>query len=429
MDWIGLVLIGLTLLVFMGGTKRGIVLWSWLSSPMDFFHVSFLAGFPAFTLSLFTLLPGFFSHFFTGQLLRAWHRVPRSLLMPMILMVTVFFFEFWRTDALLTQAAQDYLHRDVLPLMLFLMILTTDWRERDLDRLARGLVLSFVVVAIVAIAETVTQVPLLFSVDDHALAEFPHRPTGTFTTIAGMNTVLSMGFLFLAPYISRWKGFWGLVGRFGILMTLTANVLAFYRGTLIPMGGLFLIWLWREPRRRVATSVALVALVIPLLVYQGALRESDIYTKRISVSVDSRIATYIQSVKVISDQVLVGYGFKNATDAMGSMSPSYFKGSESKPTPHNSYFQVFLEAGLIGFGTLAFWFTALYRVMRNRFRDCAARERDFMFSGVLILLQFLLLNLSLTSYSGTSATALYAFLALVLVRTHLVRDEEEPALS
>lgn len=428
MDWIGLALIGLTLLVFIGGSRRGVTLWSWLSGPMNFFNVSFLPGIPVFTLSLYTLLPGFLWHFFSGQLVRAWHRVPRSLLVPMFLMAIVFFFGFWRTNSLLAQAAQNYLHRDFLPILIFLIILTTDWRHRDLERLARGLVLSFIVVAVVAIMENATQIPLFFSYDDHALAEFPHRPTGTFLTIAGMNTVLSMGFLFLIPYVSRWTGFWALLGRLGLLMTMVANVLAFYRGTLIPLGSLFFIWLWREPRRRLGTALTLLVVAIPLVIYQGLLRESDIYTKRISVSANSRIATYIHSVKVISNQVLVGYGFDNAIVAMESMSPSYFRGSESKPTPHNSYLQIFLEAGLVGFGTLAFWFTALFRVMRRRFQDSILEERDYLFSGVLILLQFLLLNLTLTSFSGTSVTALYSFLALVLVRTHLVRDDEQPVL-
>lgn len=412
MGWIGLLFIAYTLVAFAGNSNRGIKTWSFFTGFFDHYAFVLFPGVPTVTYNFYTIIPFFIIHFFSGKLARNFSRIPKTVLVPIILFSAVSLIELFRTDMLLSQAVQYYLHRDVFPYLIFIMILTLDWTRQELDGTFKAIFLGLVIAAGFAVFENITHIPVFISFDDYALEFFPYRPNGPFQTIAGLNTVLSMGFLLLLPQIRRWNGAWRFFGRLGLLLILVANVMAFYRGTLIPLFGLLFLWMWREPRRRTVSVIALLLVAIVGIASSGAFKETRLYEERLSVPFSSRVATYMQAGKAIANQPLVGYGYGNAVSAMESLSPSYYKGAVNRVTPHNAYLQMLLEAGVIGLGAMALWFIALGGVLRQAYREAGPEHKDERLAGYFILVQYLLLNLTLTSYSGTANIALLSFVGL-----------------
>jgi|GEM_PF-5720632 len=427
MAWIGLALIGLTLLAFLARPMRGMAMWFRIQPMMEHFQFVLLQGLPTVTYNLAVALPMFFFHLFSGGLQRGWHWVPRKLLVPMALFAVVAFAEFWRANNTLTQAYQHYLHRDVLPYLVFLVLLTVDWSRDGLRRAYNGLFLSLVVGALVAIVENQTQQPLFNALTDEALRFFPYRPNGPYMTIADLNMAMTLGFLLLIPHVSTMTGFARLMGAVGLLLIFTAIGMAGFRGTLIPLGGLLFVWLWKYSGRR-----ALLVTVLLMLTVLGAgmwqlIQQSELYQVRVQAPVESRVATYIQSFKAFSDQPLIGYGYGNSIDALADRPPTYVDGIMHKPTPHNAYFQLLLEGGLLGLGTLTLFMASLFLVLLRSLRDSAVealRPRRHLL--LFVLVQFLAINLSLTSYGGTTNMVLFSCLGLGMAHT---RMEDEGAIS
>lgn len=420
MIWIGLALIGLTFLAFMARPMRGLAMWFRFQPMMEHFNLVVLPGLPTATYNLFTAIPLFFWHIFSGGLQRGWKWVPRHLILPLLLLSVVAFAEFWRSNNTLTQAYQHYLHRDVLPFLIFIVLLTTDWTKEGLRSAYNGLFLSLVAGAIVAIIENQTHMPLFNSLTDEALSFFPYRPTGPFMTIADLSMAMCLGLMILIPHVGTMNGSGKFFGRVGLVLIFVALGMAGFRGTLIPLGVLLFVWFWKYSGRRVLLGSIVLGIALAGLIMWQVIQQSELYQVRVQAPVENRMATYIQSFKAFGDQPLIGYGFGNSVDALADRPPTYVDGVMHKPTPHNAYFQILLEGGILGLGTVGLFFMSLFLVLRKSMAQCSNKDnlpRRQM--TIFLLVQYLAINLSLTSYGGTTNMILFSCLGLGMAHARL----------
>lgn len=427
MLYLALLLILLTVYLFTISNRAGIILWGTLSPLLAHFQYLF-AGLPLLTYNKYTIIPAFLIHFFSGNLARSWHRLARGLLVPLILYQFVMFVMVWRSEPL-SQTFQYYLDSEVIPILLFLIIISIDWKREQIIRFVWIVFGSLLIVSLVAIFEHFTRVPVFFSMKDTVLAVFPHRPTGTYMTVAALNTVLSIAMFLVSPVVLRARTLAGRVFAWvGMGVIFYANILAFYRGIIAPMIVMLLIVVLREPSRRGKTIFWTVILSIILGAYSVRILESRTYQDRIAqvATVNTRMATYIHALKIIAEKPLVGWGMFETSDVMEAQEPTTYKGSFNRMTPHNSILLFLIEEGIIGLGVIALWLGSVLRVLIRNYR--AARhgtmfEKDFLFSGVLTFVHFILINLTLTSWAGTSNMFIFMVVALQMAFARTVDTE------
>jgi O-antigen ligase len=384
---------------------------------MAHFHYTF-AGFPLVTYNKYTVVPAFLIHFFSGRLFQNWRLLARGLIIPLFLYQFVMFIMVWRS-APLTQTFQWYLENEVMPILLFLIIVTTEWKRRDIIRFVWIIFGTMQLVGLIAVYEHHTHIPVFFSFNPLNIENFPHRPNGTYYTVAILNTVFSIGLFLVVPVVLKARSLAGRIyGWGGIGLIMYTNLIAFYRGIQLPLLLLLPIFILRSRSRRGKALLGIIIVVIGLASYSIQITQTRTYQERVTEvsTINIRFATYLQSIKVIAEKPFVGWGLYKQREALGSLSPSSFRGSFNKDTPHNTFLMFWIETGAIGLGVLLFWLIVVFRhLWRNYTIATTEFDKDFLFGGVLAFIQFFLLNMTLSSWTGTSNIFLFLIVGLQMV--------------
>ncbi|MDH7485893.1 MAG: O-antigen ligase family protein [Anaerolineae bacterium] len=108
---------------------------------------------------------------------------------------------------------------------------------------------------------------------------------------------------------------------------------------------------WYYPRLRRWLLVALLVLALVTALFWNTVRESALFSERLTSepSVDYRLRAARAVLQLVASQPLVGVGFNNfaplslSRELITKHTPNWWL-----PTPHNSYLDVLLAAGLLG---------------------------------------------------------------------------------
>ena len=145
-----------------------------------------------------------------------------------------------------------------------------------------------------------------------------------------------------------------------ILATLTRAVWLAFAGSLVAIAVL-------SERRRLrfaVTSLVLVAAVV-LGILMSATSLGDVVSDRVveSSPVDYRMAVYAGGWQMFLERPLMGWGFHQMPQEL----PRYVSEFKDKVLyPHNTYLEVLVENGLIGFGLYLWMMWELWRLGRGR---------------------------------------------------------------
>jgi hypothetical protein len=190
----------------------------------------------------------------------------------------------------------------------------------------------------------------------HAEGTEDFRVNGPFSTAEQYGIVLDMLILFVATYHPMRRN--GLVRRSylitGLVVSLVAVAYTVTRGVWL---SLVAGWLaFNAVRRPMFTlGVSAFTVVVALLLTQGVLPQvfGNLWQRRIAneKTIYSRVATYKSALAMFENHPVLGVGFSAFSESVERFPEEYsvtYKGSASVETPHNVFFGILAETGIVG---------------------------------------------------------------------------------
>jgi O-antigen ligase len=166
-----------------------------------------------------------------------------------------------------------------------------------------------------------------------------------------------------------------LVGGIALVLQAAAIGLTFFRTAWIAAALVLVMALMRPGRH--ARSVLIVAYVLALTGLAFTQLEQDRqFSARVhnTQNIDARLATYEQAIAIAKRKPITGVGVGQYTMVASTLPVTTVNGVASVPAPHDSYLGVLAETGIVGLAplvaaTAAVWFAL--RKFRRRMRHGA----------------------------------------------------------
>ena len=252
------------------------------------------------------------------------------------------------------------------------------------------------------------------------------RATGTY----GSSSRLAMYFVFIVPlvfsiFLNTPKKLLRYVSLVLFLLSSFSLILTFIRGAWIVCVVMVLILAFRKGKKT-GFSISILALIM----FASLLISSPYARDRISQTIDfssglnrilaGRITLWKNSFKMIRDYPLfgVGYGpdifnyparYYNLT-AIADFSPPT-PSSQQQPDAHNFYIQIVVETGIIGLLVFLYFLFSFFRYIFNSLNR-AGKNREFLFTTVLIIFGMLFFGLVGYFYEDRNALFFWFFISL-----------------
>ena len=256
---------------------------------------------------------------------------------------------------------------------------------------------------------------------------FP-RATGTY----GSKCRMAMYFIFIIPLVfsiclntSKKLLRYTCLGLF--LLSSFSLVLTFTRGAWIVCAVMILILAFRKGKKTgFGVSIFTLVMFAFLLIFSIQVRT------RVSRTVDfpnglnkilaGRITLWKNSFEVIKDYPLLGAGYGpnvfnylakdyNLTTRANFSPPTSSK--QQQPDAHNFYIQIVVETGIIGLLVFLYFLFSFFRYIFNSLNR-AGKNREFLFTTVLIIFGILFFGLSGYFYEDRNALFFWLFISLAV---------------
>ena len=293
----------------------------------------------------------------------------------------------------------------LLPTILFLIASRLATTAGSAHQLATAIVLGGVIVSLIGIAESA----MGFELASRSGSEARFDPLLGVTRISGPYPVPEVFALILliclAVTIYRMQTVRSGIaaGAFAgaAVLEVIAIALTYFRAAWLGAALVLVVGFAYRPGRLGRTLLAVVAVGIGLLALLSPIEQIPNLGERLTGAVATgniwgRLATDMQSFQLALAAPIFGVGVNRYMDVALQSAPQSFQGVAAVPFAHNSYLNVLVEQGLVGFGLfLAVTFRG-WRAIRRLSRQA---DRDAVLLGVAASgagLAFLVMSLTLT---------------------------------
>jgi O-antigen ligase len=321
----------------------------------------------------------------------------------------------------------------VLPLILFLVTRREAFTIRRTERLALGLGVAGLMLAIIGIAERVFGFDLASRVGGASRFDVNVdlvRVSGPYAAPEPYALALLICLAATMYWLQRRRAYWlgsALVGIQLIAIALTLFRTAWVGALIIVVASLGL-----RPKRygRLFTVLGLVLAL--LVVTFGQLQQNTAFKTRVNNTSNGlvRIATYEEGWQLFTAHPLFGVGVNQFPNAVQGMPELRFNGAIAEPYPHSSYVGALSEQGVWGFIPLLV-VTFATAMMLRRYRRRARGPDQLLYASVIgAVIAYLLMSVTLTMLPyGPSNDFFAVILGMVAARLDSLDTSPQASLS
>ncbi len=260
----------------------------------------------------------------------------------------------------------------VIPLVVYLFarILVTD--ERRLNWVLNGLIVIVLYIAFLALHESWTGVMWFYPWGRAGLYTGSLRRVTTLLGNPVYHTMIMNVMLPVAIYRFVRSRTWWRAGAYLLLvgLMLTTVIFLYSRAGYLAAFLVMTVMAVRFPRWRRVYAVGLVAGVLALAVNWGRFTQTELYRYRLSnqVSVEARVRTADVALQLWRESPIFGIGYPNYGPI--TLQRGYFVQIDDKwlPAPHNTFFGILSQAGLIAFSGYVLMLLGMAREIVSRYR-------------------------------------------------------------